>query len=766
MAIATTYTPATEVLEATGGTEGTPHEMVELAQADEDGTLALLAATSSTTAMTLTYQVKPGWKGAQLLDFVLNGTSAGAGDTVDVYGRDWHGASLSENIDVSGGDGTYTTTMGFSEVHHFDATGFNDGTCAVNQNCWGVVVPELGPETITDGSFYGWTGDDLDDWTNSTEDGTNYITEVSGSVRLVSDSDMWILQVNGMTTGDYYRISIDVTAAASGSIRIMDSGASGSYIASINAVGTYVAYVQAVSSGIFIRRETNCDITFDNVSVRKVTGGFDIRADLDVGDGSTSTYFTSLNESVYFEDGYVPSIKAAATLQMGELAGDWGEHGSYWSFDSGFTFASSATAVSKCYASTLFLRTGGYLTISNGTIDWRNMQYASSGVANGPLITGGTITLKRCYASDINGLFGLYVTPSAAEDLHVNNASTFGFFAASSMTIEGLLLTRNGTNNSLKLRNAGIGATVNALNPKGVFTPDITQVDGVIKEQYHCNIHVTDRDGVALESATVLCEDTDGNTLFSVSTDASGDIAQQTIDYKSWTGTSETLNDFYPYTITISKANYATLVMDDITPTTIDSVVQPLVLYYELLPALSEDDVTDGTDYGEDLTGNFTSPAVGDVQENVQYGVSGTGSTGTFVVPAESEVENNVEYGASAEYTGNVTQPAAGDVESGVQYGVSGTGTTGTFGVPAVGDVEEAVQYGAAGTEFTGTFGVPTEAQVQNGVGFGEDDTEFTGTFGHTAGAELATAELDHIRIGYELDGKRGVDALLTANSL
>jgi len=96
--------------------------------------------------------------------------------------------------------------------------------------------------------------------------------------------------------------------------------------------------------------------------------------------------------------------------------------------------------------------------------------------------------------------------------------------------------------------------------------------------------------------------------LFSVNTDAAGDIAQQTIDYKRWKGTSEPLQSLAPYTVTITKATYATLVTDDIEPTTIGTTVQPLVEHFELLPYLDPASVEITVEYGEDETGTLIIP--------------------------------------------------------------------------------------------------------------------------------------------------------------
>ena len=48
--------------------------------------------------------------------------------------------------------------------------------------------------------------------------------------------------------------------------------------------------------------------------------------------------------------------------------------------------------------------------------------------------------------------------------------------------------------------------------------------------------------------------------------------------------------------------------------------------------------------------------------------------------------------------------PAVGDVDQGVQYGPTGADYTGTLEQPAEADVESGVSYGAGGTEFTGTY--------------------------------------------------------------
>lgn len=49
--------------------------------------------------------------------------------------------------------------------------------------------------------------------------------------------------------------------------------------------------------------------------------------------------------------------------------------------------------------------------------------------------------------------------------------------------------------------------------------------------------------------------------------------------------------------------------------------------------------------------------------------------------------------------------PAVGDVDNGVNYGPTGTEYAGTLQQPAQTDVKTGVTYGAGGTEFTGSYG-------------------------------------------------------------
>jgi len=98
------------------------------------------------------------------------------------------------------------------------------------------------------------------------------------------------------------------------------------------------------------------------------------------------------------------------------------------------------------------------------------------------------------------------------------------------------------------------------------FNADAT---GVVFRRYSCNIKVTDEDGVALEGVTVDCEDVNTDAVWAagtVLTDASGDIAAQKIQYqKFYYSGGQAVDTYSPHKLTLSKAGYETLVLENVT---------------------------------------------------------------------------------------------------------------------------------------------------------------------------------------------------------
>ncbi len=355
---------------------------------------------------------------------------------------------------------------------------------------------------------------------------------------------------------------------------------------------------------------------------------YTIQKSIQFGNGSDSSFFRSTNEMVYFEDGAVPTIENYATLQQGELQGDWGINGSDWScapsasWDFIANVATSGTH--NMFASKWSLRSLVVMTYRSGVVDWRNSQFTGQQRdSSSQKLTFGTLVQSVNWADVfVNHIHTIvFAVSPTIDDFH------FHYFrileGAGDVTIEGYLATEC---NAYDVR-AMSGKTVTLIDPR--FTPALPRADSAtatVIVAYTVNIRVNDKNGAALESATVAAtsfgnivsndagatfyrcvEDHTAGTFatdvsagkweltteanatlagvdgtaengawvtgidyvkaaaaFSVSTDAGGDIAEQTVTRKQWKGTSEALLSFAPYTLAISKAGYETLTLENI----------------------------------------------------------------------------------------------------------------------------------------------------------------------------------------------------------
>lgn len=87
-----------------------------------------------------------------------------------------------------------------------------------------------------------------------------------------------------------------------------------------------------------------------------------------------------------------------------------------------------------------------------------------------------------------------------------------------------------------------------------------------IYRQYTFNLEVVDKDGNPINGATVTLYDKDDNQVFQVSTAADGTITEQTVSrgyYNQANG--DTLQDYGPHKLTVSKSGYMNYVHEGIT---------------------------------------------------------------------------------------------------------------------------------------------------------------------------------------------------------
>lgn len=610
MAIVFTYTVSTNTVVVTGGTSGTPATFSDFVTADRAGTgTSLRAATAGTATVTLTYQIRPVELRALVVKCIVAAKTAEA-DFIFITGTDAWDAAQTESIDVTAGNGTYTSTKRFRTITKLDCsdnaagggTAWADGTIAVTQDIWGVI----------------WN----------------------------------------LGNGQY---NVD---------------------------------------SIFV-----------------------------VGDASTSTYFLSTKEEVYFTSYITTStmVTTNATLTIGvKDATNQCRNGCMWNLKTSNSGWASLTfnGTFNLYGSSFYQSNSVgpyYFNMGSANFDLQN----STIQANGVLLNGYAGTIRNCITFYINKTYGNGWQDIGSGTTFYNNKVYYeacGIFF--SYHFGGKINSPIISNVTNELGTYAITVDCNVINPTYDSAVSVSWGGGAgntksIYEKYTCDINVCDKSGVAISGAVIDCEDQTATAVWTagtVTTDASGNITQQSIPkIRYYYSGGAATTTYSPHKFTISKAGYETLVLENIT------VDGPIDWHLELQDEVvypAEDDVRDAVDYGEGgtaLTGNLELPLPADVQDGVGYGSSGTEHTGTFSAPLVSDVENGVGYGAGGvEFIGTFTDPGIVNVESGVQYGGGGTEFTGVFVAPHVSHVKEGIGYGSNSTEFTGTLKMPIPTSIQN----------------------------------------------------
>lgn len=345
-----------------------------------------------------------------------------------------------------------------------------------------------------------------------------------------------------------------------------------------------------------------------------------------IGDGGTSTHFTSLKELVLFADDMLLQVENLATLQMGEATTSYGKNGSAFKFTHPtstmlITPVGQATAAVEMYASTIIWEDDNNyksLIFAAGNIKLYGVNFVMSPYSD--LRLSGLTSLEAERVSVYSGASGYkfeYIAGGTFNDCLADAAMTGINFNNATITVTNPIIT-NPIARSYAQASAHTSTIQNPSESAAVVT--IQAANGVLIEQYTCNIHVTDKDGADLQSVDVDCEyahlvegsdsktykciqdhtsvdtvhkpitgsdwasfwelyDASGGlggpwqTTFdfkagdeefsTATTDVDGDISEQVIQYKKWVGTSELL-EARIYKFTFSHASYPDSVMNDV----------------------------------------------------------------------------------------------------------------------------------------------------------------------------------------------------------
>ena len=543
-----TYDEATNTVEVTDGTEGNPAAFADMYAADQGGVdTDLLPAEAGAADNTLTFQIRATGDRALLINFIVAAKSAEA-DHIFITGTDAWNVAQTESLDVTAGNGTYQTTLRFRTITNIDCsdnaagggTVWADGTIQVTQDIFGAVNVPVMPELITNGSFTG----DASGWSFV---GTPWGYGINNIVATADSSNGFFEQDFSAIVGKTYILRYEVienSIVGSDALFLSSSGFTGATEQIPTTVGKHILILTAVSTDnlkiVILGGSTGGTITLDNISIKDVIPQYKIDANVNFGDGSTSTWFTSLIDMVYFADGFGFEIKANATLQLGELVDDWGDDGSFWNVgpSANLTVIDTSIAATLLFYNSRIHSRDKDLFFRGGTIEINKGQM-SYDISTEKTIFFSTITslsINEFYYTGADSLDNRKI-PILSEKIHLHNTVN-GFKSQASFTTNNLLVTSS-TNADIN-----VASVVELILKNPLFTVETSEVVLVsgasLIHQPTFNLLTTDKTGDVLDLVAVtatythLLEGTDNQTYICILNHAGIDAITKPVTGSDW----------------------------------------------------------------------------------------------------------------------------------------------------------------------------------------------------------------------------------------
>ncbi|MGB8993628.1 MAG: carboxypeptidase-like regulatory domain-containing protein [Desulfobaccales bacterium] len=272
-----------------------------------------------------------------------------------------------------------------------------------------------------------------------------------------------------------------------------------------------------------------------------------------IGDGSTSTYFKSLSEFIIFNGDYNCFTLANATLQSGNLVNSYGKKGSCWLLRSNctyMTFAGGGTVL--LYGTYIYFNFGPGVLQFNGSLTCVNtMMYI-----NAAWITFGDLqylSITETYiAMELKQIY-FWVSPNLFILNHFHDC--YPRFT----TPTGITLSELNSTGTSPYQISSVANTIDVINP--LFIPILSKIqhsDGscITNIQYTLSCKVNDISGIGVANALVEIKDNTNTVIFSVYTDADGEIAQQIVTAIKFAGSPAAETDYSPFILTITADGY------------------------------------------------------------------------------------------------------------------------------------------------------------------------------------------------------------------
>ncbi len=307
--------------------------------------------------------------------------------------------------------------------------------------------------------------------------------------------------------------------------------------------------------------------------MRQGTVQFLFSAKLVIGDGSTETYFGDSDKQVVLNSGVMTganqnfiTVKTNATATFGILHGATTKvtYGgcSFYSLEATYAhyliYSNSSTGgigcLYSCYFSGTYIYTTVCLAKSGGCRIW-NCLFAHNCY---PIYSAADVDYYRVTVQ--NSIYGLREDNGVFENITLQKCgNSISLYTSGSRTVKNLQIIRE-TYIVVCWSITVDSYLINAESSLWHFNWQGTST-GKVYRQYEFDLTVTDQAGAAIQNAAVTLKDKNGNTVFSVATDAAGAIATQTVTrgyYDQAHG--DALQDSSPHTLAITKAGFQTYV--------------------------------------------------------------------------------------------------------------------------------------------------------------------------------------------------------------
>ena len=297
----------------------------------------------------------------------------------------------------------------------------------------------------------------------------------------------------------------------------------------------------------------------------KGAGQYQLDSYFNVGDGTLSTYFADYSKDIYIYMAVsyttIISVKANATFRLGVIIDETDKvtasgcrlYALLGSYDNIISGSVSSTATILLYSCLLESNNISFVTdiINANSRIWNTL--LTKNVTLQTLLKGDYYNIQ---IDNPNLAINIMGTLAVFNSIRINNANC-GFSCNQESIVRNAIL-----------QNCAVTYYINTGSFSAYLVDSIVDswafnfgagFSGKVYRQYSFDLHIVDKNGVAISGAAVSLKQADLTEVVNTTTGADGKISQQTITrgYYDYTH-GNTLQDYGPHTLTITRTGYGT----------------------------------------------------------------------------------------------------------------------------------------------------------------------------------------------------------------